>query len=338
MKIRAKDIAAKLGVSPATVSNALNGREGVSEELRGRIVKAAQEMGYDQGKAAVEKKSFVRLLIMKTAGNIIMDTQFFSEMLESIQAECHKAGLELVMNHIYVSESILWESQVAEFFTEKCAGIIVLATELDSSLLGRISCSSPLVALDNLCRNVPVHAVVMNNSQAGYVATRELYANGHRHIGFLASKYVFSNAVLRQVGYETALKEILPEATPDIWPVELSIEGAYRDMKHLLTSGRRLPTAFFACNDEAAVGAVRALQEYGLRVPEDISIIGVDDTNICLACNPQLTTVHVFRKQMGRCAVRQLLASAECEPGCYLKTEISVQLVHRGSVASPSNR
>lgn len=335
MKIRAKDIAAKLGVSPATVSNALNGRDGVSGELRERIIKAAREMGYDQGRNASERKSFVRLLIMKTAGNIIVDTQFFSEMLESIQAECHKAGLELVMNHIYVTESNQWKSQTADFFTEKCAGIIVLATELDGSLLGHISSSSPLVALDNLCCNVPVHAVVMNNSQAGYLATRELYANNHRRIGFLASKYTFSNAKLRQAGYEAALKEFLPEEKPDIWPVELSIDGAYRDMMHFLTTGRQLPTAFFACNDAAAVGAVRALQERGLRIPEDISIIGVDDTDICLACNPQLSSVHVFRKQMGRYAVRQLLSSAECDPDCFLKTEISVQLVRRGSVAAP---
>lgn len=333
MKIRAKDIAAKLGVSPATVSNALNGRNGVGEELRDRILKTAQQMGYESGKLTSDRKPFIRVLIMKTAGNIIVDTQFFSEMFESIQIECHRAGLELIMNHVFVNEETPWQTMLAEYCAEKCAGIIVLATEMSNDMLRWFSdCNSPLVALDNLCRNEPIHSVVMNNLEAGYLATKELYENGHRRIGHIASSYVFSNAVFRQAGYEAALRDYHLESQKDIWPVHVSIEGAYRDMKALLETGRALPSAFFACNDSAAVGAIRAMQEKGIRIPEDVSIIGMDDTDVCLACNPQLTTMHVFRREMGRVAVRQILNYPNAEDGCYLKTEISVSLVRRSSV------
>ncbi len=333
MKIRAKDIAARLGVSPASVSNALNGRDGIGGELRDRILKTAQEMGYEVVKTSGERKPFIRVLIMKTAGNIIVEAQFFSEMLESIQAECHQAGLELIINHIYVNDSSPWKSQLADFCAEKCAGMIVLATEIGNELLRNFrDCKSPLVALDNICANEPIHSVVMNNLEAGYLATKELYENGHRRIGHLTSSFSFSNSFFRQKGYEIALEEAGLESQRDIWPVRASIKGAREDMMHYLESGRELPTAFFACNDTIAVGAICAMQEKGLRVPEEISVIGMDDTDVCLACNPQLTTIHVFRREMGRVAVRQLLTAPTAEEGSYRKTEISVSLVRRGSV------
>lgn len=333
MKVKAKDIAAKLGVSPATVSNALNGRDGVGDELRERILKAAQEMGYESAKASPDRKQHIRVLIMKTACGIIVDTQFFSEMFESIQSECHRAGLELIMNHIYVNETSPWESLIAEYCAEKCAGIIVLATEIDSSLLYCFDhCQSPLVALDNLFQYVPIHSVVMNNQEAGYMATKELYENGHRRIGYLSSRYEFANNQHRQLGYEMAMRDNQLADNMDIWPIRLSIEGAYEDMKAHLESGRPLPTAFFACNDSAAVGAIRAMQEKGIRIPEDVSVIGVDDTDICLACNPQLTSFHVFRRDMGRVAIQMLLNNPVQPGGSFLKVQLSVSLVRRSSV------
>lgn len=333
MKVRAKDIAQKLGVSPATVSNALNGREGVGEQLRDRILKAAQQMGYETGKGTTDRKSFIRMLIVKTATNIIVDNQFFSEMYEIIQSECHEAGLEMMMNHINMNGDSSWKSMVAKFCEESCAGIILLATEMNSKELQYFAqCKSPLVVLDNLCRNEPFHSVVMNNFQAGYQATKELYENGHRRIAHLACKREFSNSYFRRNGYETAMQELGLESETDVWDVDISIEGAYQSVKAMLESGRRLPTAFFACNDTIAVGAIRAIQEKGFRVPEDVSIIGMDDTDICLACNPQLTTFHVHRREIGRIAVRQLLTPPAAEKGVYVKTEVSVSLVRRGSV------
>ena len=186
--------------------------------------------------------------------------------------------------------------------------------------------------LCNLSRNEPFHSVVMNNFQAGYQATKELYENGHHRIAHLACKREFSNSYFRRNGYETALQERGLESETDVWDVDISIEGAYQSVKAMLESGRRLPTAFFACNDTIAVGAVRAIQEKGFRVPEDVSIIGMDDTDICLACNPQLTTFHVHRREIGRIAVRQLLTPPAAEKGVYVKTEVSVSLVRRGSV------
>ena len=111
-----------------------------------------------------------------------------------------------------------------------------------------------------------------------------------------------------------------------------TIEGAYEDMKAYIRSGRELPTAFFAGNDIMAIGSMRAMRESGIRVPEDVSMIGMDDTDLCLACSPQLTTIKVYRKEMGRVVVEMLLSVTPGQKLSVSTTTISVDLVERGSV------
>ena len=120
------------------------------------------------------------------------------------------------------------------------------------------------------------------------------------------------------------------------WRVTPTFDGAYQDMKALLEQGREPPTAFFAGNDIIAVGCVRALTEHGYQIPRDISIIGMDDLQICEFCNPRLTTVRVFRQDMGIAAVRALLGLVgQMAEGSYLKMELSVSLVERDSIVAP---
>ena len=103
-------------------------------------------------------------------------------------------------------------------------------------------------------------------------------------------------------------------------------------MKALIQKRKKLPEAFFAANDSMAIGCMRAIREAGYQVPEDVSIIGMDDTSICLACTPQLTTVRVFRQELGQAAVRMLLSLPQEGMPCALKTEVGVALVTRDSV------
>jgi LacI family transcriptional regulator len=110
------------------------------------------------------------------------------------------------------------------------------------------------------------------------------------------------------------------------------MNGAYEDMKELIAQRKKLPEAFFAGNDIMAIGCMRAMQEAGYRVPEDVSVIGMDDTSICLACTPQLSTVHVFRRELGQTVVRTLFSLPEEKNACWIKTEVGVELVMRDSV------
>lgn len=343
MKVRVRDVAARAGVSPATVSNALNGRSGVSQEIAEQIRLIADEMGYSGGKAllkaAAPERNYVRLVMVKKHGLVVMDTQFFMELVESIERECRSEGYDLVITHIHLQFDQDYQQRISDICSEKCVGVIVLATEISAQDLELFKgCVSPLVALDNLFRHERVHAVVMNNYEAGYTAANRLYDAGHRQIEHITSVREFSNMRYRRKGYEAAMQEHgLSVSESCFWRVTPTFDGAYQDMKALLSQGRKPPTAFFAGNDIMAIGCVRALVEQGYRVPEDVSMIGMDDVQICEFCNPKLTTIRVFRQDMGIAAVRTLLSLAgKMTEGSILKTEISVALVERDSVAPPN--
>lgn len=339
MKIRVRDIAAKAGVSPATVSNALNGRPGVSEENSRYILKLAEEMGYVVTKSSnnMADKSYVRLVMFKRHGLVVMDTQFFMDLVESVERECQAMGHDMIITHIEIAKDIDYKDRIRTICTEKCAGVLIMGTEMypeDLELFA--NCVSPLVVLDNLFRHEQVHAVVMNNYDAGYQATNALYTAGHRRIDNITSTVEFSNMRYRRKGYEAAMLEHdLTFDENNIWRVTPTLDGAYRDMSVLLESGRKPPTAFFAGNDIMAVGCMRALEEKGNSVPADVSLIGMDDLSICQFCTPPLSTIRVFRQELGITAARTLLNIAGRLNYCTVKTEMSVVLVERGSVTAP---
>ena len=297
-------------------------------------------MGYVASKSGknTPEKSYVRLVMFKRHGLVVMDTQFFMELVESVERECLAQGHELIITHLHIAHDLDYKERIRAICAEECAGILLMGTEMYPEDLALFAhCASPLVALDNLFRHEQVHAVVMNNYDAGYQAANAMYAAGHRRIGNITSLVEFSNMRYRRKGYEAALREHgLPLDEDSIWRVTPTLDGAYRDMRALLESGRVPPTAYFAGNDIMAVGSMRALAEKGYAVPTDISLIGMDDLSICQFCTPPLSTIRVFRQEMGITAVRTLLGLVGRLNYCTLKTELSVTLVERGSVAAPN--
>ena len=196
-----------------------------------------------------------------------------------------------------------------------------------------LPCKSPLVVLDNLFRHEKVNSVVMNNYEGGYQATNFLHQAGHREIGHITSSVQFSNAINRREGFIAALTEKEVQFTEEaLWYVTPTIEGSYQDMLTLLNSGRNLPTAFFAVNDIVAIGCMRAMHESGVQIPDDVSIIGMDNMSISVGFNPPLSTVKVYRQELGFVAVQILQSIVSNVKSGILKIELSVDIVKRGSV------
>ena len=135
MKVCLQDIADKANVSPATVSNALHNRSGVSSQVAQRIISIAAEMGYKLTNENTDtRRKYIRLVVYKSHGLVIMDTQFFSELIESIQRKCRELGLELFLTYLRANDTDLLIN-VKEIRNEVCAGILLLGTEMSQEEL-----------------------------------------------------------------------------------------------------------------------------------------------------------------------------------------------------------
>lgn len=329
-KTRIKDIAEKAGVSPSTVSNVLNKRKGASSENARRILELAAELNYALPSAS-ENGVYIRLVYAVKHGLVVMDTQFFVELAAGIESECRNNQLELMITKIRMDDSAKCLEQIQKIRSEKCAGIILLATELPMEDIKSFDgCSSPLLILDNCSPHLSVNTVAIHNNEAGYQAAKMLIDAGHRHIGYIGSHPTFNNMEERREGFLTCLTEngLALNRDEELY-LTPTIEGAFADMDAILKQGMRsLPTAFFAANDIIAIGAMRAMQQHGIKLPDEVSMIGMDDLSLCKLVTPELSSIHVPRDSMGRAAVQRLI----CKNQSVLKIFMDIVPVKRGSI------
>jgi LacI family transcriptional regulator len=333
MKRKITTIANLAGVSPATVSNALNGRKGVSEETKLKVLEIAREIGYNKEISNGISKS-IRFIVYKKHGYVISDTPFFSSLIEGIAKECRDEGYELLISHINTDEAN-YKDTIENIIKDNSAGLLLLATEMfpeDMELFNGVS--APIVLLDSYFKNMDYDTVLINNTSASYKATNYLALNGHANIGYLHSSIYINNFHYRKLGYIDALNENNLEMNEKyILSLEPTMEGSYRDMKKILEERDfELPTAFFADNDIIALGAMRAMKEKGIKIPQDVSVIGFDDMPFCEITNPRLTTIKVFKQEIGGIAVRRLLEKITNNDNTIHKIEVGTDLIIRDSV------
>ncbi len=335
MKPTIRDVAARAGVSPATVSNALNGRKGVGEETRALVERVAREIDYAYEPPRALKRNYIRLVVFKRHGLVVMDTQFFMELMDGIERECHLSGLDMMVSNIHMEQDGDYLERVKGICREECAGILLLATEMHAEDMRLFAATaSPLLVLDSLFPHLPFNTVAIANYDAGYMATAHLIRMGHERIGHITSSARFQNMGYRRMGYEAAMRDAgFAQHIDYNLRVTPTIEGAYRDVLAFLKNAPALPTAYFAANDIIAVGCARALGEMGYALPSDVSLIGMDDLQICQINAPTLSTIRVFKREMGRMAVRRLVEMGDRgAPECVTHTQVCVELVERKSI------
>lgn len=336
MKIRISDIAEAAGVSPATVSNVFNGRKGVSPAVQHKIIEIARDMGYTRETSETGSYSCIRFVMAHKSGGIVMETPFFTSLVQGIEQECRRFGYELIIMSIDFNDPR--HSELVDSITsDSRTPIILLATELDDeSVLPFAAAKAPVVALDRNCGDLGITSVTLNNIGAGMLAAKTLIARGHRRIGFIGSAYPFQNDFYRLAGLKIGLYGAGIELDEgNIMRVEPTIDGAYRDaLRYIGASERRLPTAYFCMNDLVAAGAIQAFEHAGLKLPEDISLIGMDDIPICSVLRPALTSISVDKYHFGRLAVRQLLQITKEPPEYPIVINTHLKITIRESVSA----
>ncbi len=330
MKPSIRQISEMTGFSQATVSNALNNKKGVNRETADKIFKAARECGYLTEGGVINS---IRFVIYKDSGQVVSDTPFFSALIEGVEMESRIGEYETVLCNLN-RRSPDYEERLEQILTDPTSGILLLATELTEEEAARFQeAVAPVVVLDNWFEKNRFNSVLISNTDSSCLAAEYLIRKGHTQIGYLKSGIPIKNFFYRQEGYERALKAHGLEVPEDgIIVLPPTMDGAREQMNYLLENGAALPGAFLADNDIIALGAMKAMQDHGIRIPEDVSIIGFDDMPFCSITTPGLTTIRVFKQEMGRTAVRRLIELIRQGDRFVTKSQICTEFIERGSV------
>lgn len=337
MAITAKDIAKQLGLSPAAVSLALRGRAGVSEETRRRVLDTAQQMGYVREERIRDPRmKMLQLVIYKRHGKVMADTPFFEQLTEGVARRARTLGYHLSVSYFYRTQDL--QAQIDSIRSLKSEGILLLATEMSSTDIRIFSqIEVPILLLDNFFPSTRYDSVGIDNRHGAWNAVRYLIRCGHTRLGYLHSSVDIRSFAERQEGYLYGCQalpegELRQDAVRRIVRVGPSTEAAAEDMHRYLAAEPMLPTAFFADNDRIAAGCCRALLESGLRIPQDISVIGFDDSGICQLLNPPLTTMGVQKERMGALAVDRLHERLSLQTPETVRTLVQPSIVVRSTV------
>jgi len=332
MSITAKELAKMMNLSTAAVSMALRNKQGVSSETRRKVMEMAEKHGYDFSKVSKPGTSsqHITFAIYKRQGAVVGETPFFSELSEGIETACTENHYKLHVTYIHKSDDV--QAKVEEIVSYDCAGIILLGTEMQpEDFVPFANLRIPVVVVDLYLDCINYDCVLINNMQGAQMATDYLINRTKKQPGYLRSSYTIGNFDERADGFYKAIrrhgmstsKSIVHRLTP-------SIDGAFADMIEIIEQGNELAPCYFADNDWIAIGAMKAFQKKGLRIPEDVAVIGFDNVPMASYIAPALTTVHVPKKYIGQVAVRRL-AEIIGNGGVHypVKIEISTKLKKR---------
>jgi DNA-binding LacI/PurR family transcriptional regulator len=302
--VNMRDIASAAGVSLSTVSLVVNGKPGVSSERRERVLAAIKQLGYVSdvhANGASETKVFG--ILMESLSEASRSDGFYTRIVAGIEDAAYQLGYQVVL-HVYRPD-IDPINSLRELMGRDIDGLIIAndgdVTPEVITKIARAGC--PLVLVENY-QPLQIQSVTADNFTAGRIVTEHLIQLGHRRIGALGGPTKYSSLRDRMRGHRISLLEhdlpVDPELQPQ--PVSGNPRKGYVQMQKLLALCEP-PTAVFAVSDRAAFGAMEAIKDAGLRIPDDISIVGIDDVRDSAYSSPPLTTYRVPKYDLGTTAV-----------------------------------
>jgi DNA-binding LacI/PurR family transcriptional regulator len=327
-----KDVAKKAGVTPSIVSRVINNdtKLSIKDETRTRILNAIEELEYRPNVVA-------RSLRLKTTATIAMivpdiTNPFFPELIRGAQKAANEKGFSLIL--IDTEEDHAREKEYIEILAEKLVdGILLASVYIEDETIDLIhKYNIPYVLVNRTTRNVEGSSVVVDDAYGAALAVEHLVEQGHRKIAHISGLLYTETGLGRLEGYRKILNEHgIAFSSEYIVESKYDEEGGYKAMKKLL-SLEKLPTAVFAANDLIAIGAITAMSEQGLKVPDHISIVGFNDIWLAQKVHPPLTTVRFPLYDMGHIASEILIKKIQEVPVEEDKVVLKPELITRQSV------
>lgn len=341
-KITIQDVADIAGVSITTVSRVINKNYPVKESTRLKVEKAIEELKFRPNMLArglINNKTFTIGVIVPSIANL-----FFPGVIKGIENKAKEWGYTLFLSD---SEGNPKEEKrlLAKLIDRQVDGIIMIdprKQNIQDGYLEEVTKNIPLVVINGYSKGVRCHFVLNDQEMGTYGALQELIKEGHKKIAFLRGKDSYSYDIKEHIYYDLLQKEEILIRKDNILVIEdgnstetadLSMEAVMKRMGE-----KSAPTAIFACNDNMAVGALNGVRKLGLRVPEDVSIIGYDNTMISQLTEPKLTTVDQNMFLLGQKAADRLQEVMSNKEESYTKIVLENKLIRRGTVGKAKDK
>ncbi|MDR1440125.1 MAG: substrate-binding domain-containing protein [Clostridiales bacterium] len=327
------DIAEQLGISKNSVSLALRGKQGVSDELRAKIAETATALSYGNFYGRGDDKS--RCILAIVPEYLQGDSFFYSDIFWAVEAESKLRGC--ISIHIGISKEMEETGAMPSFPKEvTILGLIVIGVLRESYVEKLFSLGYPMLSVDIAYHAIPIGCVGSSNLNGGFAATKHLIDNGHAKIGFIGPIFTAQSIYERWCGYQLAMR-VSGLYADDGYCVTgkttaFQLFDAPESFECFLDEMGEFPTAWFCGGDRIAVALIQLLSKRGVRVPGDVSVIGFDDIPVAQMIFPRLTTIRIDRKLMGRLAVSSLLDLSDQSEMGKTNINISGKLVVRESV------
>ncbi|HHF3176225.1 TPA: substrate-binding domain-containing protein [Vibrio alginolyticus] len=327
-----KDIAKLAGVSTSTVSHVINKTRFVSEEISERVNNAAKELNYYAPSALARSLKVNRT---KTIGMLVTTSTnpFFGEVVKGVERSCYQKGYSLILCNTEGDNERMRQS-INTLLQKRVDGLILMCSSLEGERIDVFERypDIPVVVMDWGPMLFTSDKIQDNSLRGGYLAAKYLIDCGHTEIGCITGPLIKHQAQMRYEGYKRAMNEAGLEFNAN-WIIEsdFECEGGYQAFKKMAQRGG-LPSSIFVSNDMMAMGVINAANELGIKVPDDLSIIGYDDIHIAKFMSPSLTTIHQPKYRLGQAAVETLVRKLDEKSTEAQVVQLEPTLVERKSV------
>jgi len=329
-----EDVARKTSLSISTVSLVLNDKPNVSEETRRKVKKAIREMGYHPHRSA-------RLLATKSTGNIgfiltedhfQQSEPFYTKIFLGTEFAAREKNYYILLST--VDKHFKNEESVPRFLLERNVDGVIISGKIDERYVDQIaSMGVPIVLVDFTFPLKKISSVLIDNRRGAAAAVDHLFRQGYTKIGFIGGDIQHPSIAERFEGYKESLRSHnIPcrSSMVDITEVDTGSDNGYQAIHRLVSTNIKIE-AIFAANDALAIGCMKYCKEHGIRIPDNIALAGFDDIETSSHLEPRLTTVRVFKEEIGKLAAEHLIDIIKSKSPAVVTIHVPVELIVRES-------